>query len=107
LDDLGEDFFSGGPGDDVISVAGFGPGPPELFEESDEIVCGGSLDGVDAHPSDVVADDCKEVNLVPTPSRSLASGSGPERISSLGPTPCASCPLLTQVPGRRNFRKAA
>jgi Ca2+-binding RTX toxin-like protein len=67
LDDLGEDFLSGGPGDDVISVAGFGPGPPELFEESDEIVCGDGLDEVDAHPSDVVANDCEEVNLVPTP----------------------------------------
>ncbi len=67
LDDLGEDYLSGGRGDDVISVAGLGPGPPKLFDESDVIVCGGGLDEVDAHPSDVVADDCEEVNLVPAP----------------------------------------
>ena len=67
LDDLGEDLLSGGRGDDAISVAGFGPGPPELFEESDKIVCGRGLDVVDAHPSDVVANDCEEVNIVPSP----------------------------------------
>jgi Ca2+-binding RTX toxin-like protein len=67
LDDLGEDLLSGGRGNDAISVAGFGPGPPELFEESDKIVCGPGLDAVDAHPSDVVANDCEEVNIVPSP----------------------------------------
>ena len=66
-DDLGADLFSGGHGNGAISLAGFGPGPPELFKESDKIVCGPGSDVVDAHPSDVVANDCEEVNIVPSP----------------------------------------
>lgn len=66
-EDVGLDYFSGGPGDDAISVPGFGPGPPELYEESDAISCGPGLDRVEAHPLDLVAADCETVKRVPGP----------------------------------------
>ncbi len=67
LDDVGEDLYSGGPGDDTISAPGFGPGPPELYVESDVIFCGPGFDEVDAHPFDLVAADCEVVTRIPNP----------------------------------------
>ncbi len=62
LDDAGVDEFSGGAGDDVISVPGFGTGPPSLPFESDAISCGSGDDKVVAHNADRVAGDCEEVD---------------------------------------------
>ena len=62
LDDAGVDRFSGGAGDDLISVPGFGPGPPGLPSEPDVISCGRGNDRAVAHPADLVATDCEEVD---------------------------------------------
>jgi len=67
LDDVGLDLLSGGPGHDIISVPGFGPGPPELYVESDAIFCGPGFDEVDAHPFDLVASDCEVITRISSP----------------------------------------
>ncbi len=64
LDDAGLDEFSGGAGDDVIAVPGFGLGPPGLPFESDTISCGPGHDRDVAHTVDDVAGDCEEVDCL-------------------------------------------